>query len=367
MDAPRLLIGDGRRLDHLDGYRGLASLIVIGHHYFMMSYFENLEGKAPWIMRLLFQSYGIIDYFFVLSGWLIGTILLSNKNSPHFFKTFYIRRAARVLPLYFLVVFVYLFFSKTYEKNFPWLFNDPLIPLWAYPFALQTLFGGMIGTLGDRFIYVTWSVIVEFHFYIMAPWIVRFVSKQGMIVFYIFLVALAFYLRFLIPGEARVWERTLIFWRPEAIFGGLLISYFTFDGTIFKMKKYFFWLIYFILLPGIILMAFDFYFGKFLYTWMSFTAMAFFAALLVWPGWLEKFFSWKPLCWLGEISYSTYLWHVPALGVFFQWVYNSEPFAYRSEGFVPACICLAATLVMAGLSYRFIEMPFLKWGKKYSY
>lgn len=358
-----------QRIKRLDGYRGVLCLIVLLHHYYLLPVHERPEECWPWWYKILFQSYGVIDSFFALSGWLIGTILLENKNSPHYYKTFYIRRAFRVLPMYFITLAVYLTMSKTVETSFPWLFNDPLTPLWSYPLAIQTIFGGINGMIGDRFIYATWSLVVEFHFYLIVPLIVKYFNRRSIVLLYCGLTALAIYLRFLAPGEGSVWMRTLLFWRPEAIFGGLVLSYFTHDKIInsHHYYKFIFWLLWLFLLPGVVLCALDYYMGVFLYTWFSFTSLAFFAALLINPWILRSFFELKPLRYLGEWSYSIYLWHMPVLGIFFQLFYHRNPDPYTQQGFLPGLLCMAFTIVFGGVLYNFIEKPFLKLGKKYSY
>src|SRR5579862_2698690 len=93
-----------QRLPELDGIRGFAMLIVLSFHYILR------EGPAPagtitaYLQRLLTLGWTGLDFFFVLSGFLIGGILMDVKNSPNYFKAFYARRFFRIIPLYYLWV-----------------------------------------------------------------------------------------------------------------------------------------------------------------------------------------------------------------------------------------------------------------------
>jgi len=86
------------RIPALDGIRGLAISLVLVFH--------TMPGGLPrhpalWpLIRLGRFCWSGVDLFFVLSGFLIGGILLDAAHSPAYFKTFYIRRAYRILPLY---------------------------------------------------------------------------------------------------------------------------------------------------------------------------------------------------------------------------------------------------------------------------
>lgn len=84
-----------RRIPELDGLRGLAILLVLFYHYIesspVLPGFLSVAGRLTW---------SGVDLFFVLSGFLIGGILLNARESPNYFKAFYVRRAYRILPIY---------------------------------------------------------------------------------------------------------------------------------------------------------------------------------------------------------------------------------------------------------------------------
>ena len=85
-------------IPQFDGLRGLAILsVLIGHSGFLEA--------LPHAGMLEYTRFGV-DLFFVLSGFLITGILTDSKGSQHYFRNFYARRALRIWPLYYLVLFV---------------------------------------------------------------------------------------------------------------------------------------------------------------------------------------------------------------------------------------------------------------------
>jgi len=96
------------RIPALDGLRGIAiGLVLLRHAIFGVTSVEGIETHSPFTSALVAcgqLTWSGVDLFFVLSGFLIGGILLDARPSPRYFQTFYIRRAYRILPLYLVVV-----------------------------------------------------------------------------------------------------------------------------------------------------------------------------------------------------------------------------------------------------------------------
>src|SRR5438128_1844725 len=93
------------RIPALDGIRGLAICLVLWWHFAVSPVRANLQNlqNHPGLLRIAELgrfTWSGVDLFFVLSGFLIGGILLDASRSPSFFSTFYIRRAYRIIPLY---------------------------------------------------------------------------------------------------------------------------------------------------------------------------------------------------------------------------------------------------------------------------
>src|SRR5579859_6541715 len=86
----------------LDGVRGLAILLVVVFHLIKWAGDSVPIGA---LARWTALDRTGVDLFFVLSGYLITGILYDTRESNAYFKNFYVRRALRIFPLYYLVVF----------------------------------------------------------------------------------------------------------------------------------------------------------------------------------------------------------------------------------------------------------------------
>jgi peptidoglycan/LPS O-acetylase OafA/YrhL len=115
-----------------------------------------------------------VNLFFVLSGFLITSILLESRENPHYFRNFYGRRALRIWPVYVLLLaVVYL--------EAPWFVGPTILvavktaPWWAYIFFVQNLFHlALPPAIGP-----TWSLAIEEQYYFLWAPAVRFLRKPS--------------------------------------------------------------------------------------------------------------------------------------------------------------------------------------------
>jgi peptidoglycan/LPS O-acetylase OafA/YrhL len=152
-------------IPELQGLRGLAVLSVVVYHCH-----PRLEGT--WLYRASLWGWAGVNLFFVLSGFLITSILLESRGKPRYFRNFYARRALRIWPVYVLILIVcYL--------NAPWFIGPTVLqairtaPWWAYILFLQNLFHlALPPALGP-----TWSLAIEEQYYVLWAPAVRILAR----------------------------------------------------------------------------------------------------------------------------------------------------------------------------------------------
>ena len=168
-----------RRIVPLDGLRGLAILLVAFVHSVVV--FKPSTAIEVWFFSIAHLGLLGVDLFFVLSGFLVGTILIRSKGSPHFLRNFYIRRALRIFPPYYcylvlmLLVFPAIFPASTFFAGLTESVGADAPYHWLY-------MTDVLIVLRQREIYIfnpLWSLAIEEKFYLLWPFIVAFLSRRG--------------------------------------------------------------------------------------------------------------------------------------------------------------------------------------------
>jgi peptidoglycan/LPS O-acetylase OafA/YrhL len=374
------------RVPFLDGLRGLAVLLVVTGHYFYQP--GNSLPPESWTARLLHflcVTWFGVDLFFVLSGFLLGGILLDHRRADNLFRVFYWRRACRILPAYLLFLSPLAVFGLFgLGERFP-VWQEHLstgeIPPWVYPFFLQNIVLAIRGSWGEAWIGPTWSLGVEEQFYLLIPLLVRYVPPRRLPAVLLGMVLVAPVCRVAITllapvAQARVGAYMLLPCRWDSLLLGALAAWALRDPAV-KV-----WLREHVrgmrrtlagLLAGCAVLAAIAPEGYSLpmrtvgYTWFA----AAFALLLlcgtmdVLPGrgWLEA--AW--LRRIGRVSYTLYLIHVPvSCLVFHLAVRHARTMnSLRDAGLMFASFVIA--LLMAEISWRCYEGPILAWGRSFRY
>ena|ERR1700721_1032295 len=115
-----------RRIPQLDGLRGIAIAMVVAFHY------AGAEvGPVPrfpiFISGPMNLGWSGVDLFFVLSGFLIGGILLDARESSNYFRVFYRRRVCRIFPVYFVFLVAFFLAARfSQSANLQDFFRPPI-------------------------------------------------------------------------------------------------------------------------------------------------------------------------------------------------------------------------------------------------
>jgi peptidoglycan/LPS O-acetylase OafA/YrhL len=312
-----------------------------------------------------------VDIFFVLSGWLITTILVREFERDNGINLghFYARRALRLVPalLAMLTAYILFLFAKSVWKPDGDFFHDHL---WA---VLSTAFYVMNWTqafdLGPAgYLLHTWSLGIEEQFYVFWPMtlivILRYFGRASAFRFVLTLILIVIAWRtLLVFGEASPKRIYPAFdTRIDTLLMGCLLALVPLAQIHSLTAR-------FSLCPVLILtvMLLTLRWTSPLLFLFGFPIVAFCAAWLISAALfgkpqslLRQFLRWSPLTYCGQISYGFYLWHFPIL------IVVANHVSHQNFGELKAfTITAISTLLVASASYHILELPALRLRRKF--
>ena len=365
----QLLINPIKHIPQLDGWRGIAIIMVICYHYFPNCLICNFGWSG-------------VDLFFVLSGFLISSRLLPYLDDKKLLSKFYRNRLLRIAPLYFafLLVFFLAWFllaSKATLASYPfytyhWWHFFFFIQNWTFIFNFPP---------GGIHLNHLWSLAVEEQFYLIFPLFILLVKDRrrlmaaGIFLIILIVVCRCLYFYFFIVNNEyeRIYWNT--FFRMDSLLTGfvlfLLYERKTIAFTVIKGLKYFVWIVILILISGIIINGTPNKHAAF-FTTIGYTVIAIVYAYFLYVGIqnknkiLNRITLNSFLRYTGKISYGMYIFHWPVLQLGFtalRIIFVKMHFIPEGNIFhlVTAVCCIAITFGISHISFRYYESYFLKW------
>jgi peptidoglycan/LPS O-acetylase OafA/YrhL len=213
--APGALDKLDRRRD-LDGLRGVAVLLTILLHYVSRGGYFSYLGPKP-VALFLDSFWSGVDVFFVLSGFLIGGIILDHGRAENFLRVFYLRRALRILPVALLAIaFSYLIIPLLV----PFILSVGRVPPYAYLLFINN-FWTASGVVAYPPLGPMWSLAIEEQFYLIAPAFILLVDPRVRNVALLLVVLVSPLLRMCDLG-CSPWDFTPV--RLDGFCAGMLVA-----------------------------------------------------------------------------------------------------------------------------------------------
>ena len=196
------------RVPELDGLRGLAILLVMLFHILPESIKLTKNPLFGLLARSVSMGWVGVDIFFVLSGFLISSILLNTRDHPHYFRNFYARRILRIFPLYYLVIGTIFIFLPILSPDLASV-QQPTWPYYVFYvqnwFTIPTLITSNLYSISLYF-GPAWSLAIEEQFYLIWPALVLLLSRRKLAFLSIAIVILSLAARLLLVQFDNSWK-----------------------------------------------------------------------------------------------------------------------------------------------------------------
>lgn len=371
---------------NLNGVRFIACFSVLIHHIEQVKYSFHLPNVYNFHLINNSGKLGV-GLFFVLSGFLITYLLLTERKRHRDIniRSFYMRRVLRIWPLYYLIILLSCFVFPAIP-----LFRDPSYDLYYFDANFYKRLGLFSVVLPNVAMIVygspylcaqTWSVGVEEQFYLLWPWVIRNYKAKGLLLtvaIFVAILVVVLYVVVTLAGQnsslaAQSTEHVLLFFFGQfriltMVIGGAgaCLVYYQKEAILRVMfqplVQYTVYAILLIMLlanvslPGFTLEFYGLFFCFFI------TNLAANPRSVVR---LEQ----PVINYLGKISYGIYIYHtaliVLCVNVIRTYVDHDLPALTFNLLLYGGSIL--STVLVAALSYQYIEKPFLRLKKRFEH
>jgi peptidoglycan/LPS O-acetylase OafA/YrhL len=373
------------RYPALDGLRGIAVILVIALHTFKRAAEFTAHPVLHFIADLTSVGWVGVDIFFVLSGFLITSILLRTKTGAGYFKNFYVRRILRIFPLYYIGLAVLLALMPVLDPDYaPWIKSDlPYLLLYQQNWLSIYGFAGHGLTV---FLSVTWSLAIEEQFYLLWPAVVYFSSEKNLLRISVGIMLFSLLSRvglLLLWGDVNRAGNFFFFGTftrfEELVVGGVLALLLTWPAWKERIRRYagaLFWTslaVFFLLcsrsFPSTPHPAYE----NVPLIVGSYTSAALFSAGLIGVlvtiperSWVSRLFGNAVLTQWGKYSYSAYLFHVPIAVILLDEFSHAFLKGWQAyTGYI--LLTYGLTFLLALATWYLIEKHFLDLKKHFDY
>lgn len=378
---------------NLDGLRFVAFLLVFVNHAASTLGYQTGNSLINDIRTkfLLVGDLGV-NFFFVLSGFLITYLLLKEKeqHTKINIRFFYLRRVLRIWPLYFFVLFICFviipLFTPSLPVNFPVSASNFILDKSLYLFFLGN-FDYLIHGISNYVVGVLWSVSVEEQFYLFWPLLLIVFPRKHLVK--VFIALILFSTLYRLFGTSGLTLNLMLKYHTfscvsDLSVGALFAQLCTNEkimNSFINIKKHWIDLFY---ATGLLLIVFRFdiyslehietrFSSHILKSVMPVVYSFFFAFILI-----EQVFAKNSIfkigripfvSKLGKISYGLYCYHMVAMfivaAVFFKLGFN----AIHPSGaflFLEAITAFVLTIIISAISYKYFESQFLRLKERFS-
>ena len=352
------------RIAALDGVRGFMTILVLFSHFF-----AEIAGGFP---RLGF-GWLAVNMFFVLSGFLIGRLIIEKMDCENFFTVFVMRRICRTIPSYMIAVLI-MFAVLWIFRAEPWTKFKTEFPLWSYLTFTQNIFVGATNDVGAYWLAPTWTLALEEQLYVLLPFVFFLAPRRLWAPILIGVALTAVVLRAFVftSGAAPIWGLVILPTRGDVLVAGVIAAIIFKDKNI-DLSRFDFALrcAPVVLLFATVLLALIDPVERVLFNVLGplFVSVGF-ACLLVAMvrGAPEaKRFESKFFCFFGHISYCVYLTHLMVLGLMHGLILGAKPSLGSVEQWL---VTVAGLFVAVGVGWALttlIEAPLTAYGRSWKW